>query len=145
MYVETIPNRGARPTVLIREAWREGKKIRRRTIGNITSLPERQIEHAPDVVLELGGRRTLDRDMAGIVWTGGDLVHHQAVGRLGEGLEVSARYSEDGVIEGLEHPGRSFVVGVQWHPETFWEHPDSFQPLFDALARAGTNGDALAR
>jgi hypothetical protein len=44
MYVETIPNRGARPTVLIREAWREGKKIRRRTIGNITSLPERQIE-----------------------------------------------------------------------------------------------------
>ena len=44
MYVETIPNRGARPTVLIREAWREGKKIRRRTVGNITSLPERQIE-----------------------------------------------------------------------------------------------------
>jgi hypothetical protein len=44
MYVETIPNRGARPTVLIREAWREGKKIRRRTVGNITSLPEPQIE-----------------------------------------------------------------------------------------------------
>jgi hypothetical protein len=44
MYVETIPNRGARPTVLIREAWREGKKIRRRTVGNITSLPERQID-----------------------------------------------------------------------------------------------------
>ena len=44
MYVETIPNRGAQPTVLIREAWREGKKIRRRTVGNITSLPERQIE-----------------------------------------------------------------------------------------------------
>jgi len=44
MYVETIPNRGARPTVLIREAWREGKKIRRCTVGNITSLPERQIE-----------------------------------------------------------------------------------------------------
>ena len=44
MYVETIPNRGARPTVLIREAWREGKKIRRRTVGNITSLPEHQID-----------------------------------------------------------------------------------------------------
>ncbi|MGD2071585.1 MAG: IS1634 family transposase [Gemmatimonadota bacterium] len=44
MYVETIPNRGSRPTVLIREAWREGKKIRRRTVGNITKLPEEQIE-----------------------------------------------------------------------------------------------------
>lgn len=44
MYVETIPNRGSRPTVLIREAWREGKKIRRRTVANITSLPGEQIE-----------------------------------------------------------------------------------------------------
>jgi hypothetical protein len=44
MYVETIPNRGSRPTVLIREAWREGKRIRRRTVGNITSLPPEQIE-----------------------------------------------------------------------------------------------------
>jgi hypothetical protein len=44
MYVETIPNRGARPTVLIREAWREGKRIRRRSVANITSLPAAQIE-----------------------------------------------------------------------------------------------------
>lgn len=44
MYVETIPNRGSTPTVLIREAWREGKRIRRRTVGNITSLPDEQIE-----------------------------------------------------------------------------------------------------
>ena len=44
MYVETIPNRGSRPTILIREAWRKGKKIRRRTVGNITSLPQEQIE-----------------------------------------------------------------------------------------------------
>jgi hypothetical protein len=44
MFVETIPNRGSRPTVLIREAWREGEKIRRRTIGNITALPPEQID-----------------------------------------------------------------------------------------------------
>jgi hypothetical protein len=44
MYVESIPNRGARPTVLLREAWREGGKIRRRTAGNITRLPAEQIE-----------------------------------------------------------------------------------------------------
>jgi hypothetical protein len=44
MYVETIPNRGVRPTVLLREAWREGKRIRRRTVGNITALPAEQID-----------------------------------------------------------------------------------------------------
>jgi len=44
MYVEKIPNRGSRPTVLIREAWREGERIVRRTVANITRLPDNQIE-----------------------------------------------------------------------------------------------------
>lgn len=43
--------------------------------------------------------------------------HHQAVGRLGERLTVSARDSEDDVIEGLERPDRTFMLAVQWHPE----------------------------
>lgn len=62
--------------------------------------------------------------------------HHQAVGRLGSGLVVSARCDEDGVIEGIEMPDPRFVVGVQWHPETFWDHSESFQSLFDAQAEA---------
>jgi putative glutamine amidotransferase len=44
-------------------------------------------------------------------------LHHQAVGRIGDGLRVAAR-SPDGVIEATEttDPDR-FVIGVQWHPE----------------------------
>jgi gamma-glutamyl-gamma-aminobutyrate hydrolase PuuD len=42
--------------------------------------------------------------------------HHQAVGKIGEGLEAVA-FAEDGIIEGIEMPGRSFTLGVQWHPE----------------------------
>jgi putative glutamine amidotransferase len=42
--------------------------------------------------------------------------HHQAIGRLGEGLVETAR-AEDGTIEGAEDPTRRFAVGVQWHPE----------------------------
>lgn len=42
--------------------------------------------------------------------------HHQVVKRLGEGLIVSAT-AEDGLIEGIESPNHSFVLGVQWHPE----------------------------
>jgi len=43
-------------------------------------------------------------------------VHHQAVGRLGEGLRAVA-WSDDGVIEALESERHPFVIGVQWHPE----------------------------
>jgi putative glutamine amidotransferase len=62
--------------------------------------------------------------------------HHQAVDRVGQGLVVSARCPADGLIEGLEMPDRRFAIAVQWHPESFWNRPDSFQPLFDAHAAA---------
>jgi putative glutamine amidotransferase len=62
--------------------------------------------------------------------------HHQAVKDVGEGLVVSARSEDDGVIEGLERPASRFVVGVQWHPEAFWDKGAAFQPLFEALVRA---------
>jgi putative glutamine amidotransferase len=42
--------------------------------------------------------------------------HHQGFGRLGEGLQESAR-AEDGTLEALEDPSRRFALGVLWHPE----------------------------
>ncbi len=42
--------------------------------------------------------------------------HHQAVGRVGDGLHEVA-WAEDGTVEGLEDPDKPFVVGVLWHPE----------------------------
>jgi putative glutamine amidotransferase len=62
--------------------------------------------------------------------------HHQAIDRLGEGLVVSGRCPADGVIEAVEMKDRAFVLGVQWHPESFWKEPVSFQALFDAHAAA---------
>ncbi|MBQ6967108.1 MAG: type 1 glutamine amidotransferase [Lachnospiraceae bacterium] len=41
--------------------------------------------------------------------------HHQAVMRLGEGMNV-AQYSDDGLIEAAFHSELP-VFGVQWHPE----------------------------
>jgi putative glutamine amidotransferase len=45
--------------------------------------------------------------------------HHQAILRLGKGLKINAQ-SPDGIIEGIEwknSQGKSFMLGVQWHPE----------------------------
>jgi len=36
MYIEAVPNRGSRPTILLREGWREGKKVRKRTLANLS-------------------------------------------------------------------------------------------------------------
>ena len=52
--------------------------------------------------------------------------HHQAVGRLGEGL-VPCAWSEGGVVEAAEHAGRP-LLGVQFHPERMsWDlrRPDT--------------------
>jgi len=62
--------------------------------------------------------------------------HHQAVDRLGDGLVASARAAGDELIEAIEMPGRRLVLGVQWHPEAFWNREDGFPELFSALVDA---------
>ncbi|WP_229069368.1 gamma-glutamyl-gamma-aminobutyrate hydrolase family protein [Actinoplanes sp. DH11] len=42
--------------------------------------------------------------------------HHQAVADPGEFVPVGW-CPDDRVVEIVEHPGRSFALGVQWHPE----------------------------
>jgi len=56
--------------------------------------------------------------------------HHQGVGRIGDGLQEVA-WAEDGTVEGLEDPDKSFVVGVLWHPESGED-----QRLFEQLVEA---------
>lgn len=47
--------------------------------------------------------------------------HHQAAGRIGAGLEVTAE-SDDGVVEALESPSKK-IYTMQWHPERMaFEH-----------------------
>lgn len=59
--------------------------------------------------------------------------HHQAVARLGRGLIASGRTS-DGVVEAIESPSGSFVVGVQWHPELLSDAPN--RALYAAFVEA---------
>jgi len=44
-------------------------------------------------------------------------LHNQAIDIPGEGVELVAKEQNTDIIQGLEHPGYPFVIGVQWHPE----------------------------
>ena len=56
--------------------------------------------------------------------------HHQAVARLGDGLEAAA-WADDQVVEAAEFRGNPFGIGVQWRPE----ETDDLR-LFEAFAEA---------
>ncbi|MGO9752335.1 MAG: gamma-glutamyl-gamma-aminobutyrate hydrolase family protein [Solirubrobacteraceae bacterium] len=43
--------------------------------------------------------------------------HHQGVDLVGEGLVVTGRSTLDDLPEAIEAPARTYVLGVQWHPE----------------------------
>lgn len=62
--------------------------------------------------------------------------HHQAVGRIGDNLFVSAAAS-DGIVEAVEdtRQGR-FNLGVQWHPEICFKSNDLSGIIFDKFIKA---------
>ena len=67
--------------------------------------------------------------LEGIVGASSDVTshHHQALGRVGEGLVESA-WAADGTLEAVEDPSLRFALGVQWHPEASED-----AALFEAL------------
>jgi putative glutamine amidotransferase len=68
--------------------------------------------------------------------------HHQAIGIAGDGLRVSARCPQDGVVEAIEggqanslHAASTttpshWVLGVQWHPERTFPADPASQAIF---------------
>lgn len=43
MHIDVVPNRGARPAYLLRESYREGARVHKRTLANLSSLSDEQI------------------------------------------------------------------------------------------------------
>jgi len=68
--------------------------------------------------------------------------HHQAIDRVGDGLEVVARSAGDGLPEAVEMPGRP-VLAVQWELQEEWRVDPRFARVFDwfvGAARAAHHG-----
>ncbi len=94
----------------------------------------RKVPVAHQVEIEPGSR------LAEIV--GGETIaanssHHQSADIVGDGLKVSARSPEDGIIEGLEGTTPDhFVLAVQWHPERSFDEDGRSRAIFGALVEA---------
>jgi hypothetical protein len=59
MHIDGVPNRSSRPTYLLRESYREGKKVRKRTLANLSALSDEQIDAI---------RAVLSRDRSCVRW-----------------------------------------------------------------------------
>ena len=44
MYVAIVPNRGSAPAILLRESYRDGEKVKNRTLKNLSDWPSEQVE-----------------------------------------------------------------------------------------------------
>jgi putative glutamine amidotransferase len=102
------------------------------TIEHRQRQPGDRVTHSVDVAPGSRLVRLMRRRKARV-----NSFHHQAVNRLGSGLRAVA-WSPDGVIEGIEAPGREFLVGVQWHAETLAArraHAALFAGLVEAAGR----------
>ena len=55
--------------------------------------------------------------------------HHQAIHKLGDGLDVEAWHAIDDIIEQVRLRDYTFCLGVQYHPE----RDPLYRPLFDAF------------
>ncbi|WP_083001684.1 gamma-glutamyl-gamma-aminobutyrate hydrolase family protein [Halomonas sp. GT] len=99
----------------------EGLK-RRRTV-----LPRKTV----DIV---GGSKLYQ--LLGVTWCRVNSLHHQAVNKAGDGINIVAR-DRDGLVQGIESTKHDFLIGVQWHPEwLIFNRPQ--QRLISALVAAAT-------
>lgn len=61
--------------------------------------------------------------------------HHQAIDRLGEGLEIEAWSATDDVVEQVRMKNYPFALGVQYHPERDWIYESLFKDFFEHLIK----------
>lgn len=159
------PQRDAVDDLLLENAYRERKPVLGICYGlqslNVYSagsliqhipdfLPEKaraKVDHeagskvavAHSVNIEQGSRlaEVVDGQSRGPIVLPVNSSHHQAAERIGEGLRVVARCSEDGIIEALEGTAPDhFVLAVQWHPERSVDDDAASRAIFRAFVEA---------
>ena len=144
MYIETVPNRNSRPAILLRQGWREGKRVRKKTLANLTDWPAEKVEGLRQV---LKGHRLVAPEDAFTVERSRPHGHVEALltlcQRLGlERLIAAKRCPERDrvmamVLERLLHPASKLATTRLWHCTTLAEElgveDDDEDDLYEAM------------
>ena len=144
MYIETVPNRNSRPAILLRQGWREGKRVRKKTLANLTDWPAKKVEALRQV---LKGHRLIAPEDAFTVERSRPHGHVEALlsvcRRLGlERLIAAKRCRERDrvlamVLERLLHPASKLATTRLWHCTTLAEElgvgGDDEDDLYEAM------------
>jgi transposase len=103
MYIDLVPNRRSKPAILLRESIREGKRIRKRTIANLSALT---LEQAEAIRCVLKGER--------LVPAGGSLecIRSQQHGHVAAVLSAMRRLGFDRLIDGKASRERDLVAAM---------------------------------
>lgn len=159
MYIDRVPNRNSRPAILLREAWREGNKIRKRTIANLTNWPQEKIEALGRV---LKGETMVGRDDTFVIERSIPHGHVEAVlgtiKKIGlDGLISSKRCGERDLVvamiaERLLLPCSKLATTRLWHTTTLAEElgvadadeDDMYEAMDWLLSRQGRIEKKLA-
>jgi hypothetical protein len=103
MHIDTVPNRNSRPAYLLRESVREGKRVRKRTLANLSSLPIEQIEAI---------RRILKGEKLGPVEDGLEVVRSRAHGHVEAVLGAMRRLGFEKLIDAKPSRERALIVAM---------------------------------
>ena len=143
MYVEVVPNRSSPPAILLREGWREGSKVRKRTLANLSSWPPAKIDALRKL---LKNQPLVSLDQAFTIVSSRPHGHVELV------LEAFRRLSLPKLLDRAASPQRSAVLAMiaqrllhpasklattrLWHASTLAEELDLQDADEDALYQA---------
>ena len=143
MYIETVPNRGSRPAILLREGWREGARVRKKTLANLTDWPAERVDSLRRV---LKGQRLVSPEAAFTIERSAPHGHVELllamVRRLGLDRLIAPKRSPERdrvvamVVERLIHPASKLATTRLWHTTTLAEELDLGDADEDALYAA---------
>ena len=103
MYIDKVPNRGSKAAYLLRESVREGKRVRKRTIANLSALSPEQIAAM---------KRVLKGERLGPVEGGFDCIRSQHHGHVEAVLTAMRRLGFDRLIDKAPSRERDLVVAM---------------------------------
>ena len=115
--------------------WRGGTLIQDLKTG-VNHKPGREVREAHQVAVAEGSRIA---EITGLTELTVNSSHHQALGQPGDELAITARSTEDGVVEAIEGTGDQFLIAVQWHPERTFGSDASSRALFQAFVDAASD------